>query len=217
MLSNNILKLIAPLIFFLISCSSIYAQNAENNKEQFLDGIVAIINNDIITFKDIKLELLIQNKLSEKEYDIENLLNRIIDDKLILQDISKFTSSYFFNLNIEVDNELNQLFMLYKSEDNLKNILKHLGLSLNDILIKLKEKKLIFNFLNQRLYSLMKEEKEESLNDIQNQYNNNYSIEQNISVKGKEAYLNYITSLRAHSIIVIKKPSSFIKNQSEIK
>jgi len=133
-------------------------------------------------------------------------LNRIIEDKLILQDISKFLSSYFFNLNIEVDNELNQLFNLYKSEDNLKNILKPLGLGLNDVLTKLKEKKLIYNFLNQRLYSLIKQETGESLSDIQSQqYSNNYSIEQNISLKSKEAYLNYITLLKSQSIIIIKK------------
>jgi len=206
MLSNNLLKLIAYSIFFLISCCFICAQNTENNKEELLDGIVAIVNNDIITFKDIKLELLIQNKLYDKEFNVENVLDRIIEDKLILQDISKFLSSYFFNLNIEVDNELNQLFNLYKSEDNLKNILKPLGLGLNDVLTKLKEKKLIYNFLNQRLYSLIKQETGESLSDIQSQqYSNNYSIEQNISLKSKEAYLNYITLLKSQSIIIIKK------------
>ena len=146
-----------PLVFFLSACCllpavyPIYAQ----------DQIVAVVNNEIVTQKDLNdflnfmsMQLSRQYKdkaLEDKINSIKSdLLNRLIEDRLILQEAKKE--------NVEVDSnrvkaKINEIKKQYHSDTEFQEELMKQGLTQADIENKIREQFLMFSIVERKVRS----------------------------------------------------------------
>lgn len=123
------------------------------------DKIVAVVNNEIITQKDLDdfmnfMYLQLSAKYKDKELEDKlnvmkpDLLNRLIEDKLILQQGKKE--------NIPIDEtkvkaRIKEIRSHYPSDAEFQNALIQQGLTQADIELKLREQSLIFNMIDSKI------------------------------------------------------------------
>jgi len=120
------------------------------------DKIVAIVNQDIITQKDLndfinfmRIQLSADYKGKELESKIQSmkldLLNKLIEDRLILQEAKKAN----FNLNPErVKEKINEIKKHYSSDSEFQASLAKQGLVQADIEQKIKEQLLTYSIID---------------------------------------------------------------------
>lgn len=142
---------ICLLIMFAIGCHpriNLFAQNK----------IIAIVNNDTVTQKDLddftnfmRMELSAEFKGGELENKIEqikpDLLNKLIEDKLILQEAKKS------NINIDpskINSRINEIKKRYASETEFQNDLLMQGLTQKDIEQRIKEQMLTYVIVEEK-------------------------------------------------------------------
>ncbi|MFH1640735.1 MAG: SurA N-terminal domain-containing protein, partial [Candidatus Omnitrophota bacterium] len=138
-------------VLCLVSCvfNYLYAQ----------DKIVAIVNNDIVTQKDLNNFLNFSRlqfadkynpeELEDKLKSIEpDLLNKLIDDRLILQEAKKEKISVDQN---RVKARITDIRKLYGSDREFQNALLAQGLVQADIETKIKEQMLIFAVIDTKV------------------------------------------------------------------
>lgn len=132
-------------------CHSTYAQ----------DKIVAIVNSDIITQKDLddfinfmRIQLQIDFKGEELESKIQamklDLLDRLIEDLLILQQAKKS------NLKIDeglIKDRVAQIKKHYTSDSEFQSALIQQGLNQSDVESKLKNQLLMYNIIDLEIKS----------------------------------------------------------------
>jgi parvulin-like peptidyl-prolyl isomerase len=125
------------------------------------DKIVAIVNNDIITEKDLndflnfmRMQLSGQFKGEQLENKIQSmkldLLNRLIEDRLILQEAKKS------NLKIDdnrIKAKLEETKKRYPTESEFQDALAKQGLVQADIEAKIREQFLIYNIIDRKIRS----------------------------------------------------------------
>lgn len=143
-------NIIISVISFLISVNLIFAD----------DDILAIVNNEVITRKDLNdfLEFMrIQLKESYiSEQDIERklasmkeeLLQRLIEDRLIIQEAKKE------NIKIDkslLESRLKEIKKRYTSLHDFENALKMQGLTEADIRNRISEQLLISTFIEKKI------------------------------------------------------------------
>lgn len=214
--------LIAVIIFsaFMLAFAQAGNQQTTNNtapaEQKIIDGIIASVNDDIISSKDVAGELLIQGKLQSGNCALDDILQRIIEDMLIFQELSKYPPAPLLNISIDVTGEGSSIASNYGGENNIKKIMYASGLTPEDLTVKLKYKKIIFLYLNYKIFSAIYI----SVDEIKSYYENNilrlqkgeddnfykhYDEIKNAlaAEKTKSAYDDYISSLKKASVIII--------------
>jgi parvulin-like peptidyl-prolyl isomerase len=133
------------------------------------DKIIAIVNNDVITQKDLqeftnfmKMQLAQQYSGRELEKRIQDtqgeLLNKLIEDRLILQEAKKS------NIKVEearVKARLNEIKIRYPSEFDFQQDLSRQGLVPADIETKIKEQMLMHGVIEEEVRSKVSVKPEE--------------------------------------------------------
>lgn len=118
-----------------------------------LDKIVAVVNNDIITQKDLndflnftRMQLRQQYSGRELESKIQSmkvdLINRMIDDKLIIQEAKRYGVIVD---EARIKSRLDEIKKQYPSDAVFQKSLKQQGLVPSDIENKIREQFLMFN------------------------------------------------------------------------
>lgn len=125
------------------------------------DMIIAIVNNEIITQKDLdeflnfmRVQLSQELKDDEIESKIESmkldLLNRLIDDRLILQEAKRK------NINVDqhkIDARMDEIKRRYGSELKFQQTITQQGLTQADIETKIKEQFLMYGIVDSEVRS----------------------------------------------------------------
>lgn len=123
------------------------------------DKIIAVVNNDIVTQKDLNDFINFMRMQLSKEYEGKelekriqsmklDLLDRLIEDRLILQEAKKN--------NIKCDEDrvkarINEIKRHYTSEVEFQNDLAKQGLVQADIESKIREQLLMYNIVEQKV------------------------------------------------------------------
>ena len=123
------------------------------------DQIIAVVNNEVITQKDLndfkhfmRMQLAREYEGSELEKQVKaretDLLDKLIEDRLILQEAKKS--------DIKIDDDkvkarLNEIRKHYASDEDFKNDLEKQGLVLADIESKIREQLLMYTVVERKV------------------------------------------------------------------
>ena len=140
------------------------------------DKIIAVVNKDIITKKDLGDFINFMRIQLSKEYSGEelekkinsmkvDLLDRLIEDKLILQQAKKDDIRIDDN---RVKARINEIRSHYASNSEFENDLMKQGLSLGDIENKIREQMLMYIVIDSKIRSKLTVRPEEVTNLYQN-------------------------------------------------
>jgi len=114
------------------------------------DKIVAIVNNEIITQKDLDDFSNFMRWEMKKEYSKEELLERLIEDRLILQAALKE------DLKVSPERikaRIEGIKKSYKSKEEFEDTLLNRGLSLSDLESKIREQILMYDIVEKKIKS----------------------------------------------------------------
>jgi len=128
------------------------------------EGIVAIVNNDVITQKElndtisfIKIQMSAQYSEDEIEKKINEMssdfINKLIEDRLILQ--AAYKEGIVINEN-RLKARVEQIKQGYRSEAEFQDALIARGLSLADIELKIKEQLLMVEIIDRKIRKKIK-------------------------------------------------------------
>ena len=149
------------LIFILVSCALCLCVPCLLTKAHAQDKIVAVVNEDIITRKDLtdfinfmRMQLSHQYKGKELEAKLEEakrgLLDKLIEDRLILQQAKKE--------DVKVDDNrikamMHEVHKHYGSDEEFQNDLARQGLVPADVESKIREQMLMYNIIEAKVRS----------------------------------------------------------------
>ncbi len=139
--------------------------------------IIAIVNNEIITQKDLDdfvnfMRMQMSVKYSEREIEqrikqmLPDLIDKLIEDRLILQ------AAYKEGISIEqvrIKSRLEQIKKGYPTESEFQDALVAQGLSLADIELKIKEQLLMMEIIQKKVRSKI-EVKPKEVTDYYNEH-----------------------------------------------
>ena len=125
------------------------------------DGLVAIVNNDVVTQKDLDdfinfMQMQMSDQYSEQEVEgkinemLPDLISRLIEDRLILQ------AAYKEEIIIEpmrIKARMEQIKKRYPSESDFAVDIKARGMSLADVELKIKEQLLMREIIDIKIRS----------------------------------------------------------------
>jgi len=125
------------------------------------DGVVAVVNNEVITQKDLNdfinfMKIQLSGQYTKEEVGqrvnemLPDLISRLIEDRLILQ------AAYKENIPVNqsrIDARIEQIKKRYASETDFLNDLTSQGLSLADIETKIREQFLMFEIIDRKVKS----------------------------------------------------------------
>ena len=149
-------KILVLAVSFLLVCLFLgfgfYSAFAE-------DGVAAIVNNEVITQKDLKdfinfmrIQMSAQYSKREIEFRINetlpDLINRLIEDRLILQ------AAYKENIIVDparIKARLEEMGKRYSTEADFRKALAGQGLTLADIELKVKEQLLTWDMIDRKI------------------------------------------------------------------
>ena len=125
------------------------------------DKIVAIVNSDIITQKDLNdfvnfMRIQLATKYEGEELESKtqsmklDLLDKLIEDRLILQKAKKNNIKVDENV---VNAKIDEIKKRYASDKEFQNTLYQQGLSQADIGMRVKEQLLMYNIINSQVKS----------------------------------------------------------------
>ena len=128
------------------------------------DRIIAIVNKEIITQKDlndflnfIRMQLSTDYQGRELEAKVQamklNLLDKLVEDRLILQEAKKNSLQVDRNRIIARIEEIKKKFT---SEEDFQNSLAQQGLVQGDLEAKIEEQMLMFNIIDIKTFMLAK-------------------------------------------------------------
>lgn len=156
-LTTENLKRLSPKVIFLL----LSIQTAYNLQVYAQDKIIAVVNNEVITQKDlndfisfISMQMSSQYKGKELENKIESikkdLLDKLIEDRIILQEAKKN--------NIAIDESrvkarINEIKKHYMTDQEFQNDLSRQGMSQADLEKKIREQFLMYNIIEQKIRS----------------------------------------------------------------
>lgn len=148
---------IFKVIFLLLSIQL----TAYNLQAYAQDKIIAVVNNEVITQKDLNDFINFMGMQLSREYkgrDLENkiesmkkdLLDKLIEDRIILQESKKN--------NIAVDESrikarINEIKKRYGTDQEFQNDLGRQGMSQADLEKKIREQFLMYNIIEQKIRS----------------------------------------------------------------
>ncbi len=125
------------------------------------DGVVAVVNNEVITQKDLNdfinfMKIQLSGQYTKEEVTqrvnemLPDLISRLIEDRLILQ------AAYKENMPVNqsrIDARIEQIKKGYASEADFLNDLTSRGLNLTDIETKIREQFLMFEIIDRKVKS----------------------------------------------------------------
>jgi len=125
------------------------------------DKIVGIVNNDIITQKDLNdflnfMRMQLSEEYSGKELETKiqdmklDLINKLIDDRLILQEAKRYKVIVDES---RVKARLDEIRRHYRTDAEFQNSLRQQGLVLSDLEKKIREQFLMFNMIEYKIRS----------------------------------------------------------------
>jgi parvulin-like peptidyl-prolyl isomerase len=163
-------KLVLVLVFFIVYPVTIYHSYAE-------EKIVAIVNNEVITQNDLnsfinfmRVQLSKEYKGKELETKIQSmkldLLNKLIEDRLILQEAKKNKIQIDEN---RIKARIEEIRSHYTSDMIFQADLKKQGLNQADVEMKIREQLLMYIIVEQKVHSKIVIKPEE----VTNFYNEN--------------------------------------------
>jgi parvulin-like peptidyl-prolyl isomerase len=150
-------KLYLKFILFTFSIASVFnISTAEIFAE---DKIVAIVNNEIITQRDLDdfmnfmyIQLSTKYKDEELKTKVENmkfdLLNKLIEDRLILQEAKKEKISVE---EVRIKAKIDELRSRYTCDKEFQNALINQGLTQADLETKIREQLLIYSMVDKKI------------------------------------------------------------------
>ncbi|MFZ2357546.1 MAG: peptidylprolyl isomerase [Candidatus Omnitrophota bacterium] len=123
------------------------------------DKIVAIVNNDIITHKDLNdfsnfMRVQLSQEYSGKELESQlqskksGLINKLIEDRLILQEAKRYGVIVDEN---RIKARLDEMRRRYPTELDFQDSLRSQGLVQGDLEAKIREQFLIFNMIEYKI------------------------------------------------------------------
>lgn len=142
------------ILLFFAACCMLYA-----NYCFALDKIVAVVNDDIITQKDLNdfinfTRIQLRQQLSGKELESKiqsmklDLIDRLVEDKLILQEAKRLGVTVDEN---RVQARINEIKRNYRDDLEFQNSLKSQGLVLADITTRIREQFMMFNLIEYQI------------------------------------------------------------------
>jgi len=125
------------------------------------DGIVAVVNNDVITQKDLDdfinfMRMQMHTQFTEEEIErrislmLPDLISRLIEDRLILQ--AAYREDIIID-QIRIEARIEQIKKQYSTEADFENALAVQGSTLADIELKIKEQLLMFKIIDREIES----------------------------------------------------------------
>jgi len=141
------------LIIFLSCASSVVLAGT--------DGIIAIVNNEVITQNDLNAFINFMRMQMSSQYSedmiqqnvnqmLPDLISRLIEDRLILQ------AAYKENITIDsnrIKARIEQIRKKYSNEADFQKALTTQGLTLADLELKIKEQLLMFEIIDKKIKS----------------------------------------------------------------
>lgn len=220
------------MIFFLVLLvkdSKLTSKESRRiNTPELIEGVVAVVNGEIITFRDISLELIMQGKIAKNDVKISEILNRIIEDKLVYEQVIKYSNA-LEQSDLSVEKEFESLKRMYGGEEKLKEILFLLGSNIASLYERLQQKKIIYQYTSSVIYSSIsydmselkyyyQKQSEGKKYDEEDFYLNLDQVKNNyIKEKSKQAYDDFINNLKSNSWIEIDKELlAFLKNKLKL-
>jgi len=140
----TVYRIIFTLLFAL--CSLLFALYISFAQ----DRIVAVVNDEIITQKDLDDFSNFMRLQTQKEYLKSELLEILIEDRLILQAALKE------NLEVlpeRINARIESIKRSSRSMEDFENTLKNKGLSLSDLESKIKEQILMYDIIERKIRS----------------------------------------------------------------
>lgn len=148
-------------IILLLVCAACFQLSALSFRVFAEDKIVAIVNSDVITQKDLndfinfmKIRMPDKDSKAQTEKNIEtmrvDLLDRLIEDRLILQQAKK---KKIIVDESRIQAKINELKQRYPTEADFQNELKSQGLVQADIESKIRDQILMYNVIDQEIRS----------------------------------------------------------------
>lgn len=146
-------------IFLLLAFITSYELLVTSYELFAQDKIIAVVNNDIVTQKDLNDFINFMRMQLSKEYEGKelekriqsmklDLLDRLIEDRLILQEAKKNNIKCDEN---RVKARINEIKRHYTSEVEFQNDLAKQGLVQADIESKIREQLLMYNIVEQKV------------------------------------------------------------------
>ena len=140
------------------------------------DKIIAIVNNEVITQKDLNdflnfMRIQLAQEYSGKELETKiqsmklDLLNKLIEDRLILQEAKREKIKIDEN---RVKARLEEIKKRYPSEEDFRTALSKQGLVEADIEARIREQFLMYNIINTKIKSKIKISPQEVTDFYQN-------------------------------------------------
>ncbi len=215
------------LFFINISAKANNSTHKLTSSAELVEGVIAIVDGDVITIRDLNVELIIENKIKKGEINIDYVLNRLIEDKLIYQQLLRYYT-VFGKKEFQLEKEYESLKNVYGDEKTLRDITFLLGTNLATVYEKLREKKMIYDYLNLVVYESISYNLDEikdyyinksgSMNYDESQFylNLNNVRDEFIKQKSEEVYNDYINKLKENALIEIDKYMvDFLKREYE--
>ena len=149
------------LIFILVSCALCLCVPCLLTKAHAQDKIVAVVNDDIITRKDLTdfinfMRMQLSHQYKGKELDAKvaetkrGLLDKLIEDHLILQEAKKEDVKVEDN---RLKAKMNEIRRHYGSDEEFQNDLSRQGLVPADVENKIREQMLMYNIIEAKVRS----------------------------------------------------------------
>lgn len=143
------------LIIFAFSCQIVFINRAVFAQEK----IAAVVNNDIITQKDLadfinfmRMQYAAEMKGKQLEEKIESmkldLLDRLIEDRLILQEAKR---SGLAADESRIRSRINEIARRYPSDAAFQADLKKQGLVLADVQSKMRDQLLMYSIIDEKI------------------------------------------------------------------
>jgi len=141
------------LIIFLSCASSVVLAGT--------DGVIAIVNNEVITQNDLDAFINFMRMQMSSQYSedmiqqnvnqmLPDLISRLIEDRLILQ------AAYKENITVDsnrIKARIEQIKKKYSNEADFQDALTTQGLTLADLELKIKEQLLMFEIIDKKIKS----------------------------------------------------------------
>jgi len=161
------LKYTSVIIFILVS--TLHSSYAE-----IIDKVIAAVNGEAITLSALENEIRIQNLSDIKKTKQLDILNKLIDRKLILQESRRMGIDLVITME-EIDAKVDSLKAQYPSEESFLKYLQKEGLTINDIKAEMKESLMISEMLYRKFMYPLNVDSEAFEREAMAYYENNKS------------------------------------------
>ena len=121
----------------------------QNSYAEIIDKVIAAVYGEAITLSTLENELKMLNLSDAKEVKQREVLNDLIDRKLVLREARRMGIELAITME-KIENQIESLKAKYPSEEIFLKYLEKEGLSINDIKEEMKESLMRFEMINRK-------------------------------------------------------------------